>query len=267
MIREGEERAVGPEELVRGDIVVVRAGDQIVVDGILVGDGQVEVDESLLTGESDHIPKRAGDHLLSGSFVVSGSAMFVVRRVGAKSFANTVAAEARTFRVVKTPLQRDVDFVIRLLMMVALFIGLLLAVSALLSDIPLMRRVQGAAVAAGLVPNGLFFMVIVAYAMGAVRIASRGALVQQANSVESLSNVDVLCMDKTGTLTANKIACTAARFAGPDQRGAGAGAGRLRQQRDDNQQDNRGADRGPGWGGAALRTGDSPERKVERHRV
>lgn len=206
VIREGEERAVGPEELVRGDIVVVRAGDQIVVDGILVGDGQVEVDESLLTGESDHIPKRAGDHLLSGSFVVSGSAMFVVRRVGAKSFANTVAAEARTFRVVKTPLQRDVDFVIRLLMMVALFIGLLLAVSALLSDIPLMRRVQGAAVAAGLVPNGLFFMVIVAYAMGAVRIASRGALVQQANSVESLSNVDVLCMDKTGTLTANKIA-------------------------------------------------------------
>jgi len=206
VIREGEERAVGPEELVRGDIVVVRAGDQIVVDGILVGNGQIEVDESLLTGESDHVPKRAGDQLLSGSFVVSGSALFVVRRVGAESFANTVAAEARTFRVVKTPLQRDVDFVIRLLMMVAMFIGLLLLVSSLLSDIPLMRQVQAAAVIAGLVPNGLFFMVIIAYAMGAVRIASRGALVQQANSVESLSNVDVLCMDKTGTLTANKIA-------------------------------------------------------------
>jgi cation-transporting ATPase E len=91
------------------------------------------------------------------------------------------------------------------LMLVAMFFGLLLAISALLSDIPLMRSVQAASVIAGLVPNGLFFMVIVAYAMGAVRIMSRGALVQQANSVESLSNVNVLCMDKTGTLTANKI--------------------------------------------------------------
>jgi cation-transporting ATPase E len=205
VIREGEERAIDPAELVRGDLVVVRAGDQIVVDGLVVGCGQIEVDESLLTGESDRITKRAGDHVLSGSFVVAGKAMFVVRRVGAKSFANTLAAEARTFRVVKTPLQRDVDFVLRLLLMVALFIGLLLIVSALLSDIPLMRGVQMAAVIAGLVPNGLFFMVIVAYAMGAVRIVSHGALVQQANSVESLSNVVVLCMDKTGTLTANRI--------------------------------------------------------------
>ena len=206
VIRERQERAIDPAELVRGDVVVVRAGDQVVADGILVGSGQIEVDESLLTGESDHVPKRAGDPLLSGSFVVSGTALYVVRRVGAKSFANTVAAEARSFRVVKTPLQRDVDFVIRMLMLVAMFIGFLLLISSLLSDIPLMRRVQAAAVIAGLVPNGLFFMVIVTYAMGAVRMASRGALVQQANSVESLSNVDVLCMDKTGTLTANKIA-------------------------------------------------------------
>jgi len=206
VIREGQERTIDPAELVRGDVVVVHAGDQIVADGIVVGSGQIEVDESLLTGESDHIPKQAGDSLLSGSFVVSGTALYVIRRVGARSFANKVAAEARTFRVVKTPLQRDVDFVIRMLMLVAMFFGLLLFISSLLSEIPLMRRVQTAAVIAGLVPNGLFFMVIVAYAMGAVRMVARGALVQQANSVESLSNVDVLCMDKTGTLTANKIA-------------------------------------------------------------
>jgi cation-transporting ATPase E len=205
VIREGEERAVGPEELVRGDIVVLRAGDQIVVDGIVVGDGQVEVDESLITGESDSIRKTKGDHVLSGSYVLTGKCLFVVRRVGAKSFANTVAAEARAFRVARTPLQRDVDFVIRILMLIALIFGFLLGISALLSDIPLMRRVQMATVFAGLVPNGLFFMVIVAYAMGAVRIMRRGALVQQANSVESLSNVNILCMDKTGTLTANRI--------------------------------------------------------------
>ncbi len=205
VIREGEERPVDPAELVRGDIVVVRPGDQIVVDGILVGDGKIEVDESLLTGESDLVPKGQGDSVLSGSFVVTGSALFVARRLGARSFANTIASEARAYRVVKTPMQRDVDFVIRVLMLVAIFFGMLLAVSAVLTDLPLMRQVQTATVIAGLIPNGLFFMVIVAYAMGAVRLAGRGALVQQANSVESLSNVNVLCMDKTGTLTANRI--------------------------------------------------------------
>ena len=205
VIREGEEREIDPSQLVRGDIVLARPGDQIVVDGIIVGEGEIEIDESLLTGESDHVPKSKGDHVLSGSFVVSGQALYVARRVGAQSFANKVASEARTFRVIKTPLQRDVDFVIRLLMLIALFLGFLLGVSAFLSDIPLMRGVQIATVVAGLVPNGLFFMVIVAYAIGAMRIVGRGALIQQANSVESLSNVRVLCMDKTGTLTANRI--------------------------------------------------------------
>ncbi|MBN1680370.1 MAG: HAD-IC family P-type ATPase [Anaerolineae bacterium] len=205
VMREGQEKTVDPAEIVRGDVLVVRPGDQIVVDGIMVGDGELEVDESLLTGESDHIPKKQGDSLLSGSFVVTGSALFVARRVGDQSFANKLAAEARTFRVVQTPLQRDVDFVIRVLMLVAIIFALLLGVSAWLSDVPFMRGVQMATVVAGLVPNGLFFMVIVAYALGTVRIADRGALIQQANSVESLSNVDVLCMDKTGTLTANLI--------------------------------------------------------------
>ncbi len=205
VMREGQERQVDPSELVRGDILVVRPGDQIVVDGIVVGDGVFEVDESLLTGETDPVVKDKGDSVLSGSFVVTGTGMFVARRVGARSFANKLAADARQFRVIKTPLQRDVDFVIRLLMLVALFFGLLLAVSATISDIPLMRGVQFATVIAGLVPNGLFFMVIVAYALGALRITSRGALIQQSNSVESLSNVTVLCMDKTGTLTTNQI--------------------------------------------------------------
>jgi cation-transporting ATPase E len=206
VMRDGREQTVDPSELVRGDIVIVRPGDQVVVDGIIVGKGKIEVDESLLTGESDLVSKSKGDSVLSGSFVATGTAMYVARRVGARCFANTVAAEARAFRVVKTPLQHDVDFVIRLLMMIAMFFGFLLVVSSALADLPLLRSVQAATVIAGLVPNGLFFMVIVAYALGAVRIVGQGALVQQSNSVESLSNVNVLCMDKTGTLTANRIA-------------------------------------------------------------
>ncbi len=204
VIRGGQEKIIDPAEIVLGDLLVVGPGGQIVVDGFVI-DGKMEVDESLLTGESDLIPKQAGDEVLSGSFCVTGKALYEAKKVGVESFANQLTANARTFRTVKTPLQRDVDFVIRLLTLVAMFLGFLLAISAIVSPIPLVRGVQMAAVIAGLVPNGLFFMVIVAYALGALRIATRGALIQQANSVESLSNVNVLCMDKTGTLTTNRI--------------------------------------------------------------
>jgi len=205
VMREGQERQIDPAELVRGDVIVVRPGDQIMVDGILIGDGVIQVNESLLTGESDQVTKRKGDSVLSGSFCVSGQALYVARRVGARSFANRLSEEARTFRVIKTPLQRDVNLVIRVLMMVAFFFGTMLVIAAVISDIPLMRSVQFVTVVFGLVPNGLFFMVIVAYALGALRITTQGALIQQANSVESLSHVDTLCMDKTGTLTENRI--------------------------------------------------------------
>ena len=143
--------------------------------------------------------------MLSGSFVITGSALLEVTQVGAGSFANKLGEQARRFRVVKTPLQRDIDLVIRTLMLAAIFMGLLMLISAVLHGTPLMRSAQMAAVIAGVIPNGLFFMVIVAYALGALHIARSGALVQQANSVELLSNVTVLCMDKTGTLTANRI--------------------------------------------------------------
>ncbi|MBN1966191.1 MAG: haloacid dehalogenase, partial [Anaerolineae bacterium] len=158
--RDGQDTVVDPSEVVLGDLLVAKPGDQIVVDGLIVGDGKIEADESLLTGESDLIPKTAGDEVLSGSYCVTGSALYEATRVGAESFANKMAEGARSFRVVKTPLQRDIDFVIRVLTLVALFIGFLLLVSAVLYALPVMRSVQMAAVIAGLVPNGLFFMVI-----------------------------------------------------------------------------------------------------------
>lgn len=205
LLRGGRERAVDPAEIVLGDILRVQPGDQVVVDGIVVGEGVMEVDESLLTGESDLILKQGGDELLSGSYCVSGSAYYEATKVGVDSYANQLTAEARSFRIVQTPLQKDIDLTIRLLTALSTFIGLLLLISALIHAIPLVRSAQMAAVIAGLVPNGLFLMVVVAYAMGALRIVGYGALIQQANSVESLSNVNVLCMDKTGTLTANRI--------------------------------------------------------------
>jgi cation-transporting ATPase E len=205
VVRGGQEKAVDPSEIVLGDVLVVRPGDQIVVDGQVIGAGQIEVDESLLTGESENVRKQGDDSVYSGSFCVSGSALYEAQKVGADCLVNQITAGARAFRQIKTPLQRDVDFIIRLLVVLATQLGVLLAISFAMRDIPMVESVRAAAVIVALVPQGLFFMTTVAYAMGVVRVAGKGALIQEANAIESISNVNLLCLDKTGTLTTNRI--------------------------------------------------------------
>ena len=205
VIREGQERNIDPTEVVVGDVLVVRPGDQIVVDGTVVGEGDIKVDESLLTGESDLIPKQAGDPVYSGSFCVSGTAAYEAEKVGAESLASKMTAEARKFRKVLTPLQHRINLMIRLLLGVAIVLGLITTLRMVLGVTSIQSGVQNMAVIVGLVPIGLYFMITLTYALGAVRIAEQSALVQQSNAVESISNVNVMCLDKTGTLTANRI--------------------------------------------------------------
>ena len=202
--RAGQERSIDPAEIVQGDLIVASEGDQLVADGVIL-EGSIEADESALSGEADAVLKNVGDELLSGSFVLSGSAVCEVTRVGGESFANKLTATARQYELSHTPMQREISLLLKLLTLLAGFIGGATLIGTILSQTPLMRQVQMAAIIAGLVPNGLFFMVILAYAMGALRIAGYGALVQQANAVESLANVTLLCADKTGTLTANQL--------------------------------------------------------------
>lgn len=204
-----EEMQLDPAELVQDDVLVLQPGEQAVLDGEVIA-GRAELDESLLTGESDLIARQAGDPILSGSFCVNGRALYRATKVGAESYANQLASKARAFRAVKTPLQKEIDFTLRILMTIALVIGFFMLVSAIVNQLPLVSSVAAAAVIAGIVPNGLVMAVLVAYSLGAVRIARCGALVQQTNAIESLSNVDVLCTDKTGTLTANQITFHAA---------------------------------------------------------
>lgn len=205
VIRDGTEERVGPEELVKDDLIVVKAGDQIVVDGELIGDGRLEVDESQLTGESDAIIKQSGNLIYSGSICLSGRGIYRATQVGDQTVAFKLSREARQFRVEHSPLQRDLNFLIRLMALVAGLFGILLVVSAFIYDTPTVRYAQSAAIITGLVPSGMFAMVIIAYSLGALKIAGQGALVQQTNAVESLSNIDILCTDKTGTLTTNQI--------------------------------------------------------------
>lgn len=205
VVRDGREKVIGPAELVKGDVVQVNAGDQIVVDGVMVREGTLEMDESLLTGEPDLIRKQAGDSLFSGSFCVTGSGYFEAQKVGAESFANQLTATARHFQVSQTPLQQNINLVVRVVMLVVAVMSLIILVEALLEGLPAVRLVQVVAVLSGQVPYGQFLMIVVAYALGASTIAKQGALVQQVNAIESLSNINVLCTDKTGTLTANRL--------------------------------------------------------------
>jgi cation-transporting ATPase E len=205
VIREGAEFEITPDQLVLGDILVVKAGDQILVDGLIFGDGKVEVDESLLTGESDLILKTSGHEVFSGTICVSGSAYFEATQVGTNTVAYKLISGARSFRKILTPLQREINLIIRALLLVACFLWLLVMISFFSRTYSFSDIVQHAAVVAGLVPSGLLITITVAYGTGALRMLGQDVLIQQANAVESLSHVDVLCLDKTGTLTANQI--------------------------------------------------------------
>lgn len=205
VVRDGHERAVAPDELVVGDIIKVGPGDQILVDGRLLANGRMAVDESLLTGEADLVAKTPGDEVFSGAFCVTGGGYYQAAGVGTSSLAHQMTSSARAFRRVLTPLQREINVVVRIALLIVVYMEFLLAVMSVLQHINLADSVANSTIVAGLVPNGLFLSIAVAYALGAVRILRFGALVQQANAIESLSHVDILCLDKTGTLTANRL--------------------------------------------------------------
>lgn len=209
VIRDAREKSIDPAEMVRGDLIRVRTGDQIMADGIVIGEGGLELDESLLSGESELVFKRAGDTVLSGSVCVAGDGFYEAEKVGAASFANQLTIAARRFQSVQTPLQREIDVTVRIVILVVVLISIVILVGALIEGLSLVRLVQISAVLTANVPYGLFFITTVAYALAAVVIARQGAIVQEASAIESLSGIDILCMDKTGTLTTNRL-----RYAG-----------------------------------------------------
>lgn len=205
VVRAGHKHLVNPAELVVGDLLLLGPGDQVIVDGRVVSDGRLEVDESLLSGEAEPVQKQQGDWLYSGSFCVSGSASYLAEKVGVQSLAHRLTQDARAFRRVYTPLQRQINVIMQLMLLVALFLEMLLVLAVQDSRLSLVVSVKMAVVIIGIVPKGLLLATSVAYALGALRILGKGVLVQQANAIEALSNVDVLCLDKTGTLTANTL--------------------------------------------------------------
>ncbi len=205
--RNGVVQEIAADDVVRDDLLVVKSGDEIVVDGTVAAANGLEVDESLLTGEADPVPKAAGDALLSGSFVVEGDGSFVATHVGADGYAATLSAEAKRFSLAHSELRDGINRILKVMTVLAVPVGLLLVWSQWRTA----RGTAGGSVAdavggavAGLVtmiPEGLVLLTSIAFAVGAVRLAQRNVLVQELDAVEGLARIDVLCIDKTGTLT------------------------------------------------------------------
>jgi cation-transporting ATPase E len=206
VVRDGIEQRISPSAVVLGDIVVADRGDEIQLDGRVVGTATVSIDESALTGESNAIDKAAGDTVMSGSAVLSGTARYEVEAVGAATFANRILAQAKGRRDVRTPLQTDIAkaFVAVAVLIVLSAAIVVLSFQASAADAA-HETVFAAAVLVTLVPQGLALMLTVTYAAAAVRISRLGALAQRQSAIEAMSRIDTFCSDKTGTLTTQQI--------------------------------------------------------------
>ncbi|MEV0360616.1 HAD-IC family P-type ATPase [Nocardia sp. NPDC050697] len=203
--RDGVAAEVPPGEVVQDDLIELGPGDQIVVDGEVLEAELLEVDESLLTGEADPIDKKTGAEVLSGSFVVSGSGAYRATKVGREAYAARLAEEASKFTLVHSELRSGIDRILRFITFLLIPAGLLSIYNQLFSSHQSWQPAVTGMVAAlvPMVPEGLVLMTSIAFAVGVVRLGRRKCLVQELPAIEGLARVDVVCADKTGTLTEN----------------------------------------------------------------
>ena len=230
--RDGAEAEIAPTDVVLDDILVLRAGDQVPADAVVVASRALQIDESMLTGESDAVDKRPGDEALSGSIVVAGEGDAQVNRVGADSYANRFADEAKRFSLVASELRTSIDRVLKFMAWAIGPIGLLVLnaqvmvaggwVQAWQTGGWVQSVVNTIAALTAMIPLGLVLMTSIAFAVGAAKLARRQVLVNELPAVEGLARVDVICLDKTGTLTAGEIDFDGAHPLGVDAPDAAA---------------------------------------------
>ena len=207
VIRDGKQQKIPASKLVFEDIALFSTGAQIPADGIVCG-GEVQVNESLITGESDEIPKKKGDRLLSGSFVVSGKCLARMERVGADSYVSRLTIEAKKENeTAGSEMMNSMKRLIKWVGFLIIPIGIFLFVQQYVLDHASFHDSVTSMVAAiiGMIPEGLFFLASVALAISVMRLAQKKVLVHEMSCIETLARVDVLCVDKTGTITENRM--------------------------------------------------------------
>ena len=202
VLRDGRQKNIPVEEIVLDDIILLSAGNQICSDAI-VADGECEVNESLITGESDPILKRQGDTLLSGSFIVSGSCFAQVEHVGADNYANRIAGDAKYIKKRNSEIMDSIDIIVKIIGFAIVPIGALLFWKQyfVLGDTVQNSVVSTTAAVVGMIPEGLVLLISLAFAVSVIKLSARKTLVQDMYCIETLARVDTLGLDKTGTIT------------------------------------------------------------------
>lgn len=206
VIRDGVQREIPVDQLVPDDIMILKTGSQIPADAVVI-DGSMDVNESLLTGESDSIYKTPGAAVLSGSFVTAGTAVCRVTKVGEESYMEQISKEAKVFKQVHSELRNSMNKILKFISIVILPIGIALFCkqyflsgegynAAILDTVSAML---------GMIPQGLVLLISTALALGVIRLSTRKTLVQELYCIETLARVDTLCLDKTGTITEGRM--------------------------------------------------------------
>lgn len=196
-------KKIGIEEIVKDDIIYIKSGDQILADGVLSEGNEIEIDESMLTGEADPIHKKNNDSLLSGSFVVAGEGYMRVTKVGANTYSSRLADEARKFKITNSELQNSLNKILKVLLILIVPIGIILATTQLKF---IKASWQDAVIGTvsgiiGMVPEGLVLLTSATFIVAIIKLSKYDTLVQELSATEVLARVDVLCLDKTGTIT------------------------------------------------------------------
>ncbi len=213
VIRGGIEMVVPATEVVEGDLVLLRAGDQVVADGPIIWD-EAELDESILTGESRSVRRGPGEELESGAFCTGGSCYYRADRVGDQSRAVRETRDARQLKRTETPLQLRFRRILRGLLVATAVLAVLLLISYSIEGREFAVAIKNTiATATSVVPDGLLLGLTVAFAVGALRVSRMGAIVQDNTAVEALNYLDTICLDKTGTITANRLKVDDVRWA------------------------------------------------------
>ena len=206
VVRNGKEKEINIDEIVLDDVIILDSGKQICADSVVL-DGEVEVNESLLTGESDTILKQKGDKLLSGSYVVSGKCHSKVEKVGKDNFAAQITSETKKYKRAESELVNSMKKVTNFTSFVIIPVGIILFVQAyFFRNVDITNSVISTAAALlGMLPKGLMLLITISLATGVIKLAKKRVLVQDLYSVETLAHIDTLCLDKTGTITEGRM--------------------------------------------------------------
>ncbi|MGW0855356.1 HAD-IC family P-type ATPase [Streptomyces sp. NPDC002690] len=211
--RDGSAGEISTSAIVLGDLIELGPGDKVVVDGTVGEADNLEIDESLLTGEADPVLKRAGDPVMSGSFVVAGGGAFTATKVGREAYAAQLAEEASRFTLVQSELRSGISTILKYVtwMMIPTAIGLVISQLVVKENDFKESVARSAGGIVPMIPEGLVLLTSVAFAIGVIRLGRKQCLVQELPAIEGLARVDVVCLDKTGTLTEGGMDVTEVR--------------------------------------------------------